>query len=130
MSDAPPRIAGPEHRVTEAQLRRYADASGDRNPLHLDPAFAATTPYGKPIAHGMLVLAFLSEMLTREFGKAWLCGGKLKTRFRAPVFPGDTVTAGGTLRATSDGMAVYDVAVRNQGGAEVITGEASIPLDS
>jgi 3-hydroxybutyryl-CoA dehydratase len=130
MSNAPAAIAGPAHRVTQAQLQRYADASGDHNPLHLDPRFAATTPYGKTIAHGMLVLAFISEMLTKEFGKSWLCGGKLKTRFRAPVFPGDTVTASGTLRATADGMAVYDVAVRNQDGAEVITGEASVPLTS
>ena len=108
---------------------RYADASGDHNPLHLDPAFAAGTTYGKPIAHGMLVLAFLSEMLVNSFGLRWFDGGKLQVRFRAPVYPGDVVTAGGTLQTQSaeDDWTVYRVACTNQSGVEVITGEARVP---
>ena len=66
MREAPERLRAVEHRVTQEQLARYAEASGDYNPLHLDPAFAAGTPYGRPIAHGMLVLAFVSELLARE----------------------------------------------------------------
>lgn len=138
------------HAITQEQLFRYADASGDRNPLHLDPDFAADTPYGKTIAHGMLVLASLSEMMTRAAGLAWLTGGKLKVRFRAPVFPGDTVTTSGVLRSPAAGPApprppeaqaasgprppeapgrlgvIYDVTCRNQREQEVITGEASL----
>ncbi len=116
------------HRVTQAQLAKYADASGDRNPLHLDAAFAAGTPYGRPIAHGMLVLAFVSEVMGKSYGRAWLCGGKLKARFRAPVYPGDTVTTDGTLKSSSDDTAAYSLVVRNQEGVEVLTAEASVPL--
>ena len=128
MSGPPARLPTVEHRVTQAQLARYADASGDHNPLHLDEAFARSTPYGRPIAHGMLVLAFVSELMTGAFGRAWMCGGRLRTRFRAPVFPGDLVRASGTLRASDGVGATYDVRVTNQDGADVITGEATVPL--
>ena len=128
MTGPPERLREVTHRVSQAQLAKYADASGDHNPLHLDEEFAAATPYGRPIAHGMLVLAFASESLTKSFGRAWLCGGKLKARFRAPVYPGDTVTAGGTLKSASNAIATYTVAVRNQDGVEVLTAEATVPL--
>jgi 3-hydroxybutyryl-CoA dehydratase len=128
MPQPPEQLVEVTHRVTQPQLAKYADASGDHNPLHLDDVFAAGTPYGRPIAHGMLVLAFVSEVMTKSFGSAWLCGGKLKARFRAPVYPGDTVTTAGTLRSSSDAVATYSVAVTNQDGAEVLTAEAAVPL--
>ncbi len=128
MATAPETLQGKTHTVTQAQLAKYADASDDHNPLHLDTEFAARTPYGRPIAHGMLVLAFLSEMLTQSFGRGWMCGGKLKVRFRAPAYPGDTVTATGKLKSTTDGQATYEVAVLNQKGESVITGEATVPV--
>ncbi len=45
--------------ITQTQLNRYAEASGDQNPLHLDAEFAASTQFGGIIAHGMLTLALL-----------------------------------------------------------------------
>jgi 3-hydroxybutyryl-CoA dehydratase len=128
MAAPPETLQGKTRTITQAQLAKYADASGDANPLHLDAEFAAGTPYGKPIAHGMLVLAFISELLTQHYGKSWLCGGKLKVRFRAPVYPGDTVTASGRLKSASDATATYEVLVRNQDGESVISGDATVPL--
>ena len=127
MPDAPETLNQISHRVTQAQLAKYADASGDHNPLHLDEAFASTTPYGRTIAHGMLVLAFVSESMTKTFGRAWLCEGKLKARFRAPVFPGDTVTTSGTLKSTRDATATYAMTVRNQDDVDVLTADATVP---
>lgn len=128
MSGAPETLQLAERRITQARVAEYADASGDHNPLHLDEAFAQGTPYGRPIVHGMLVLSLLSEMMTAAFGGAWLRGGRLRARFRAPVFPGDAVRATGTLRSVGEGVAVYETAVENQDGASVITGEARVPL--
>ena len=126
--DTLPEIA---HTITQAQVDTYAEASGDHNPLHTDAEFAASTPYGRTVAHGMLVLSFLSEMMAAAFGVAWASGGKLKVRFRAPVFPGNTITTVGTWRGElTNGEAVYDVACRNQDGQEVITGEARVQLPS
>ena len=130
MSGAPDTLPPVERRITQEQLVQYADASGDHNPLHLDEEFARGTPYGRTIAHGMLVLALVSELMTRSFGGVWLRGGRLKTRFRAPVFPGDTVRATGTLKTSDDSSATYEVAVTNQNGENVITGDTSVALDA
>ena len=129
MVEPPDTLPSSRHEVSQDQLARYADTSGDWNPLHLDPAFAAATPYGRPIAHGMLVLAFLSDMLSSAFGLSWSSGGKLRVRFRAPVYPGDVVVAEGALRKRSPpaGEVTYDVTCRSQTGEPVITGEATLP---
>ena len=116
------------HHVTEEQLVAYAAASGDHNPLHLDDSFAAGTIYGRRIAHGMLILAFLSEMLTSNFGVSWITGGTLRVKFRAPVYPGDTVESKGVLRAvlTKIPGVTYEVGVWNQDAMQVISGEARL----
>ncbi len=116
------------HRITQAQLAAYAGASGDHNPLHLDPAFAATSQFGGTIAHGMLVLAFLSEMLTAAFGRAWLDSGRLKIRFRAPARPGDTVTATGTVKKVDGPRTVCDIECRSASGEVLVDGTAEVTL--
>jgi 3-hydroxybutyryl-CoA dehydratase len=128
MPSAPESLTPIMHKVTQAQLAKYADASGDHNPLHLDEKFAAATPYGRTIAHGMLVLAFVSEAMAKTFGRTWLCEGKMKARFRAPVFPGDSVTTTGTLKSTKDATATYQVVVRNQNDQDVITADTTVPI--
>jgi 3-hydroxybutyryl-CoA dehydratase len=114
--------------LTQPQLAAYADASGDYNPLHLDPAFAATTQFGGTIAHGMLVLAFVSEMLTAAFGGAWLDSGRLKVRFRAPARPGDTLTTTGTVKKVEGDRTVCDIECRSSSGELLISGEAEVTL--
>jgi hypothetical protein len=53
--------------VTDELVRKFADVSGDYNPIHLDEEFARTTRFGKRIAHGMLSGAFISAVLGSEF---------------------------------------------------------------
>lgn len=115
------------HTLTQEKIGRYAAAGGDSNPLHVDPVFAAATRFGGTIAHGMLVLAYLSEMMTAAFGEDWVSGGCLKVRFRGPARPGDTVTASGVVTRVQDGRAVCDVECRNQHGEVLIAGEAEAP---
>ncbi len=52
--------------ITREQIRQYSQVSGDFNPVHLDEEFAAQSSFGRVVAHGMMTLAFLSEMLTRR----------------------------------------------------------------
>ena len=129
--DALPSV---EKTVTQERVGEYAEASGDHNPLHLDSEFAATTQYGRIVAHGMLVMAYSSELMTLAFGKSWLEGGRLKLRFRAPVYPGDQITTFGEVRKVeeADGHLRLECSVgcRNQGGEEVINGEASVTMRS
>ena len=116
--------------VTQDQINGYARVSGDGNLIHLDPEFAARSSFGRIVAHGMLVLAFISEMLTQSFGRSWLQNGRLKVRFRAPVYPGEDVLVYGRVTgvAVEDGgrRVQCEVGCRKLDGQEVITGEASI----
>lgn len=56
--------------VTDEVIRKFAEVSGDFNPIHLDEEFAKTTRFGKRIAHGMLSGAFISAVLGNEFLRA------------------------------------------------------------
>lgn len=123
-----PAVASVVKRLSQEQLIRYADASGDQNPIHIDEAFARATPFGGTIAHGMLVLAAISEMMAATFGDAWLTGGKLRVRFRAPARPGDTITAGARPQAARDSATlIYVVECRNQDDELLISGTAEVP---
>ena len=118
--------------VTQEQINRYAEVSGDSNPVHLDAGFAAETTFGRIVAHGMLVLAFVSEMLTRQFGQEWLESGTLKVRLRAPVYPGDSVLTYGVVNRLVSESGVHRVqcaiGCRKADGQEVMTGVASVLL--
>jgi len=122
-----PSVAPVVKRLSQEQVARYADAAGDHNPIHVDEAFARATPFGGTIAHGMLVLASISEMMAASFGEAWLRGGKLRVRLRAPARTADTITASAEAQAPRDGALVYAVECRNQSGELLISGTAEVP---
>ena len=108
--------------LTQERINRYADASGDHNPIHVDEAFARATPLGGTIAHGMLVLASISEMMAASLGEDWLRYGKLRVRFKGPTRSGDMITASAQEHATGG----YVVEVRDQAGEVLISGTAEI----
>ena len=114
--------------LSQEKIDRYARASGDFNPIHVDAAFAAQTPFGGTIAHGMLLLAYLSEMLTAAFGRAWLSGGRLKIRFKGAARPGDVVTAQGQVQRVEGERGVCSVECLNQQGEVLVAGQAEVKL--
>ena len=122
-----PEVPPLSRRITQEGIRRYAEASGDYNPIHLDEEYARATPFGGTIAHGMLVLAYLSEMMAAAFGHDWLAGGRLKVRFRAPARPGDTLTARAEPRqASGDRVFEYGIECCNQRGETLVSGTAGV----
>lgn len=118
--------------ITQQEINLYAEASGDFNPIHIDEAFAAKTPLGGTIAHGMLILAYASEMMTKAFGKSWLEGGKLSVRFKAPARPQDTITVSGKIDSIEfiEGTPYVNCSLEccNQKGEVVIIGGAVVKL--
>ncbi len=116
--------------VTQEKINLYAQASRDFNPIHIDEDFAKKTPLGGTIAHGMLILAYVSQMMTDAFGRSWLIGGKLNVRFRTPARPGDTITVSGQIRriekSEGENLITCGVLCQNQNGESVITGETSV----
>ena len=120
-----PAVAPITKQLSQQQVNEYADASDDHNPIHVDEAFAAASPFGGTIAHGMLVLAAISEMMAASLGEVWLRGGRLKVRFRAPARTADTVTASAKALNSADGAAYrYAVECRHQDGEVLISGTA------
>ena len=130
-------LSGFERLVTQDRVNAYAEASGDHNPIHLDEAYAATSQFGTRIAHGMLSLALVAEMLAIEFPNTWHSGGKIKVRFTAPIFPGETVTTYGEITSIdvigdeTGGVRTATCAVgcKKPDGKYAVTGRATVPLE-
>jgi acyl dehydratase len=78
--------------VSAEDVRAFAEVSGDDNPLHLDPAFAATTPFGRPVVHGVYVLALASKVMGRDFPGPGSIAVSISARFLRPVPVGAEVT--------------------------------------
>ncbi len=120
--------------ITLQRIASYAEASGDRNPLHLDPEFAASTQFGGIISHGMLTLAFLSEMLTGAFGEDWLKSGRLRVRFKGAAYPGDILTSWGKVSKVGsekpETSVECTIGLNNQRDEEIISGTASLSVRS
>ena len=124
-----PAVAPITKQLSQQQVNEYADASDDHNPIHVDEAFAAASPFGGTIAHGMLVLAAISEMMAASLGEVWLRGGRLKVRFRAPARTADTVTASAKALNSADGAAYrYAIECMNQDGEVLISGTAQVAV--
>ena len=116
--------------ITQERLNAYAQASGDSNPLHLDAGFAAGTPFGRIIAHGMLTLAFIGEMMTAELGRAWLETGAIKARFKGAAYLDDDVETWGRKTGDNNPKVEYSVGVWNPAsGQELITASATAGAD-
>ena len=118
--------------VVQEKINLYAQASGDFNPIHIDEEFARKSGLDGTIAHGMLILSYLSQMMTAAFGRNWLVAGKLDVWFKAPARPGDVITVSGRITGTdnSDGLTLVscDVLCSNQKGDSIITGEARVEV--
>ncbi len=118
--------------ISQENINLYAEASRDFNPIHIDEEFAKKTPLGGTIAHGMLILAYVSQMMTVAFGQSWLTGGKLNIRFKAPARPGDVITVSGKIRKLDRSeehvLVDCDILCSNQKGEAVITGEAKVEM--
>lgn len=119
--------------VTVAQIRAYAEASGDRNPIHLDEAFARSVGLPGVIAHGMLTMAFANQMLTDWLGDSARLT-KLDGRFGGMVVPGDQVTCSGRVvkKDPESRRIQVDLTVTNQRGERVLNkavAEAEFPRE-
>jgi len=118
--------------ISQEKINLYAEAAGDFNPIHIDEAFARQTPFEGTIAHGMLCLAYVSEMMTLAFGKDWASGGKLSVRFKTPARPGDTITTGGKVVSVANETGILYVNcslnARNQKGEVVLLGDAKVKM--
>jgi len=118
--------------VTEREVQLFAAVSGDHNPVHLDPDYAAQTQFGECIAHGMLTGAFISAAIAMELpGPGTIYLGQ-QISFRAPVLLGDTLTVDLEIvsKHESKPWLTINCIVSNQNHKKVAIGEASVMAPS
>jgi acyl dehydratase len=120
--------------ITETDIINFAGVSWDHNQLHTDAEYAAATPFGKRIAHGLLGVvahAGLSYQLTEESILALL---ELNWKFHLPIYIGDTIRVEQKVKdlresATGDrGILTFEKEVKNQKNKVVQTGTTTILL--
>ena len=123
--------------VTAADVAAFAALTGDRNPVHLDPAFARSTPFRRCVAHGLLGLALTG-------GMAWTTTpvrlvaflGLREWHFRAPIYFGDAIRAKSRVLETElqgrgrRGIVTWRVEVLNQDGRLVQEGVTTMLVET
>lgn len=105
-------------------LRRYAEASGDQNPLHLETAFARDAGFDDVIVHGMLAMALLGRLLNEAFPAQPLI--HFRSRFRNVIPVGKPIICKATLTASDGGMADLALAAAIEDGPVAIEGSARL----
>ena len=116
--------------VTDELVRKFAEVSGDYNPIHLDEEFAKTTRFGRRIAHGMLSGAFISAVLGYEFKERRIVYMSQTMKFTAPVYLGDTVTTTATVTNIREdkNIVTIETVCSKQDGETVVKGEAVVMI--
>ena len=111
---------------TDADVRTFAEISGDKNPIHLDDDYAAETRFGKRLVHGILTSGMISALLGMELPGPGSIYMQQMLKFRAPVFIGDTITATVTVTKVREDKPIVtlETICENQDGVTVIDGEA------
>lgn len=115
--------------VTREMVQKFAEVSGDFNPIHVDEDYAKTTKFGRCIAHGILVVGFFSRALVDTWGAGIYLGQEIK--FTNPVFIGDTVLVTVTLtgiRGEKKIATVETIAKRKSNNDLCVKGQATIMM--
>ncbi len=121
-----------EKTVTAEDVARFADITGDSNPLHHDQDYAAKTRFGQCIAHGMLSAGFISAAVgTKLAPNCCVIYLSQTLRFLRPVKIGETVRAVAEVKGTDPQKRIVTLQTDcfNQDGEPVVKGEAVVLLD-
>ena len=115
-----------KNKIIQTNVNKYAKASGDLNPIHLDKSFAKKSIFKNTIAHGMMIGGILSEMLFAEYGDLWLSKSSIDIKFKAPVFMDEEIITYGEVINNENNKLKIDLVVEKNNGTEAIKGFAII----
>jgi acyl dehydratase len=112
--------------VTAEHVRSYAEITGDRNPLHFDPDFAARTRFGRLVAQGGLTTGILHALVAEDLPGPGTVFLSQDWKFTAPVYIGDTITGSAEVLSVHDSKPVcrLRMKVERADGETVLEGEA------
>lgn len=111
--------------LTEDHVRKFAEISGDYNPLHFDSAFAAATKFGRLVVQGGLTTGLLHALVAMDLPGPGTVFLSQDWKFTAPVYIGDTITARATVVSVHPAKPVTQLAVEvtRQDGEVVLSGQ-------
>ena len=116
--------------MTQEKINAYIDAAEDYNPIHVDPEYAKNTVFKSTIAPGYQFIAYLSELMARDFGERWITGGGMELRLIRPVFPKDQLTVGAKVveknREDNSVFIKCDVWIKNQDNKDIVVGYTTV----
>lgn len=114
--------------ITDDMIRAFAVLTGDSNPVHLDDAYAATTRFGRRIAHGMIAAGLISAALANDLPGPGTVYLSQSLQFKAPVYPGDTITTTVEVKSVRPDkpIATLVTVCKNQEDVVVLEGEAVV----
>lgn len=118
--------------ITQEMINAYAEATGDFNPIHVDPEYSRTGPFGRTIAHGLMTLAFVAQMLNEWSDGQFDACGEIDIAFVGPVFVGDTVEVAGSVEQIVDRDGVASARVKlscRAGERQILAGHALQPIE-
>lgn len=118
--------------VTDKMIRDFAELSGDKNPVHLDDAFAKTTRFGRRIAHGMITGALISRALATELPGPGAVYLTQSLKFTAPVFVDEEITIELTVLNIREekGFLTIETKALKADGKPAATGEALVMVQA
>lgn len=128
MSATPGQTFNARIRVDAALVEKFADFSGDRNPIHVDPEEAKAYGHPRPVAHGAILVAFISKVIGMDVpgaGALWL--GQT-VEWLSPVYVGDEIDLAVRVNrvSTGSGVCLLDITATNQDGKMVMRGNAKV----
>jgi acyl dehydratase len=111
--------------VTARDVELYAEITGDRNPLHFDPAFAAGTRFGRLVAQGGITSGMLNALVAMDLPGPGTVFMSQTLKYLAPTYLGDTLTAEVEVLSVKPDKPVCQLkaTVTNQDGTVVLEGE-------
>jgi acyl dehydratase len=120
----------PELRVTPDKYlpHRYAGASGDFNPIHIDPEFAKNVGLPGSILHGLYSMAQVARAQTEAAGGDPKALRRLSVQFRGMGFPEQEIVVTGTVSEVRDGVAVVDTEAAQGENRIIRNAQAEIQL--
>lgn len=111
--------------ITETDIYLFAGISGDFNPLHVDEEYAKTTPFKTRIAHGGLAGSLLAPVLGMKLPGLGTMALEATQKYRAPVYPGDTITCKVEVTGKVERLKAIDMKVTWTNQKGITTGKGT-----
>ncbi len=115
-------------KLTPEHINSFASATGDFNPIHLDSSYASNTPFGRRIAHGVLLTGIVSGILGTRLPGLGTVARQMSAKFSRPAYVGETVKASVRLEKKQEKLnfCQFSYKVVNSAGKPVVRGKALV----